>query len=164
MNQDFLRSLFLLSQRYYRHALHETAADLLQFLLRHAPGCAEYHYALGKALHAQLAHDGAIRSYRRALKLGLADMTVYLYIGQCRIFQGHFDEAAEDLRRFLALAQTQPDSSSLSRQVQMADHLLNQLVLPRLACAANPRVSTNPAAAAVQPGGNPGGRPMEMAR
>lgn len=132
MDEGVLDTLYRLSQRYHSHGLYEPAAQLLSFLLRHDPTSANFHFALGKALHAQTRHGWAVISYRRALALGLPAIDVHLYLGQCLIFLARPDQAAVALRQFISLAESQPGSPGLMLQLHRAEQLMEQVVLPRL--------------------------------
>jgi tetratricopeptide (TPR) repeat protein len=129
---DILDTLHRLSQRYHSHGLYQESANLMAFLLRHEPARAEFHFGLGKALHAQGLHDQALHSYRRALKLGLPDIDAHLYMGQCLIFLRRFALAAAALRHFVALARTQVEPSVPASLVARGQQLLQGVVMPQL--------------------------------
>jgi uncharacterized protein HemY len=92
---------------------------------------AGYHFALGKALHGHAQHGLAIQSYGHAVTLGLADIDVHLYLGQCLIHQGRFREAGASLKQFIALARSPAETDPLAVLLQRARHLLDHIVLPR---------------------------------
>lgn len=148
MDEGILDTLYLLSQRYHSHGMYEPAAQMLAFLLRQQPTSAVFHFALGKALHAQSRHDMAVINYRRALALGLPAIDVHLYLAQCLILLLRLDQAAVALRQFVALAQAQPASAGLAGQLHRAEHLLHHVVLPRLRPQAGPRAGPQALAAA----------------
>lgn len=178
IDESILDTLYLLSQRYHSHGLYESASQLLDFLLRHDPMRAAFHFALGKALHGDARHGKAVLSYQRAVKLGLPDTEVHFYLGQCLIYEGRFPDAAVALNQFLGLAQakgqtlSQPDSpiplpgasQAPSPQVERARHLLEQIVMPRLRPASDSR--RDPGAPARLPAGQQAPRqaPMESTR
>jgi tetratricopeptide (TPR) repeat protein len=151
INDDLLGTLYQLSQRYHKHGLYESACKLLEFLLRHDPMHAGFHFALGKALHAHARHGPAVISYHRALKLGLPDIDVHLFLGQCLIFQGRFSDAGAALWQFVGLARVQTASENLEQQVQRARHLLDEVVMPRMSLAANTPRPADPSAASIIP-------------
>lgn len=168
IDENILGTLYQLSQRYHSHGLFESASRLLAFLLRHDPMRASFHFALGKALHGETRHGKAALSYRRAVKLGLPDIEVHLYMGQCLIFEGEFADAAVALNQFLSLAQVRGQPQGLaqfeaptdirSHQTEQARHLLENIVMPRLQPNDNP---------GFQPGARtqaPRHQPLEIAR
>lgn len=128
IDAEILGTLYRLSQRYYSHGLYEDSARLVEFLLRHEPARAGFHFALAKALHAQTQHDKALHSYRRAVRLGLPDIDAHLYMGQCLIFMRQFPLAAAALQHFIAMAQLQGaagvDPALLHRGRQLLDHVV----------------------------------------
>lgn len=162
---DILDTLLRLSLRYYSHGLYEESASLMAFLLRHEPARAGFHFALGKALHAQGHHDQALNSYRRALKLGLPDVDAHLYVGQCLIFLRQFALAAEALRHFVALAHTQGAPSVPAPLLARGQQLLHGVVMPQLATPA--RSASHPKPAAIAPAASPRRKtaePLEITR
>ena len=148
IDADILDTLHRLSLRYYSHGLYEDSARLMEFLLRHVPARAEFHYALGKAMHAQGQHDKALHSYRRALKLGLPDVDAHLYVGQCLIFLRQFALAAAALQHFIALAQAQGATSVPAPLLARGQQLLHGVLMPQLASPAGSASHPKPAASA----------------
>lgn len=132
IDEEIFDGMYRLSQRYHSHGLYGPAVGLLEFLLRHAPLRAGFHFALGKALHGQAAHVKAVLSYRRAITLGLPDVDVHLYLGQCLIFLERFAEAEAALRQFVDLARARSSRGVMGQQEQRARHLLDHIVTPRL--------------------------------
>lgn len=165
IDADILDTLHRLSLRYYSHGLYEDSARLMEFLLRHEPARAGFHFALGKALHAQGQHDQALHSYRRALKLGLPDVDVHLYVGQCLIFLHQLALAASALQHFMGLAQAQGPSSVSAAMLARGRQLLDSVVMPQLAPPARSATQTAPAASppAAAPRRRPT-QPMEITR
>jgi len=165
IDADILDTLHRLSLRYYSHGLYEDSARLMEFLLRHEPARAGFHFALGKAQHAQSHHDQALHSYRRALKLGLPDVDAHLYVGQCLIFLRQFALAAAALQHFIALAQAQGAASVPAPLLARGRQLLHSVVMPQLA---PPEGSASPATPAASPPAAAARRkttePMEISR
>ena len=149
IDADILDTLHRLSLRYYSHGLYEDSARLMEFLLRHEPARAGFHFALAKAQHAQSHHDLALHSYRRALRLGLPDVDAHLYVGQCLIFLRQFSLAAAALQHFIALAQAQGPSSVPAPLLARGRQLLHAVVMPQLEPPA--RSATHPSSAASPP-------------
>jgi tetratricopeptide (TPR) repeat protein len=165
IDADILDTLHRLSLRYYSHGLYEDSARLMAFLLRHEPARPGFHFALGKALHAQGQHDQALHSYRRALKLGLPDVDAHLYVGQCLIFLRQFALAADALRHFVALAQAQGAASVPAPLLARGQQLLYGVLMPQLATPAGSASHTKPVANA--PAASPRRKtaePMEITR
>jgi len=165
IDADILDTLHRLSLRYYSHGLYEDSARLMEFLLRHEPARAGFHFALGKAQHAQSQHDQALHSYRRALKLGLPDVDAHLYVGQCLIFLRQFALAEAALQHFMALAQAQGPSSVPAPLLARGRQLIHSVVLPQLAPPAQSASKTAPTAP--PPGAAPRRQPtdpMEITR
>jgi tetratricopeptide (TPR) repeat protein len=129
---EIRETLYQLSQRYHSHGLFDQTVRLLEFLLRHDPLRAAYHFALGKALHGQAQHALAIQSYGHAMTLGLPNIDVHLYLGQCLIHQGRFREADASLRQFITLARSPAETDTLAVLLQKARHLLEHVVSPRI--------------------------------
>ena len=146
IDDDIIEKLYQLSQRYHGNGLYEPAIRLLEFLIRHDPVRAGFHFALGKAFHGRSQHREAVQSYRRALKLGLPEIDVHLYLGQCLIFSGRFVEAGTALRQFIGLAEAQAGQETLAQQVQGAHQLLDHIVMPRLQAAGGTRPPSGAAA------------------
>lgn len=104
LDKSSMQDLFALAVRLYTHQMYAPSARIMQFLLRHDPAKPHFHRALGKALHAQGQYDQALQSYARAAKLGMPDVDVHFYIGQCLIFLKRYDLADQALDRCIALA------------------------------------------------------------
>jgi len=120
-----------MATRYYSHGMYADSVLLLEFLLRHMPTNAELYYELGKGKHAQADHAAALAGYQRAVLLGLPDLEVYLYMGQCLIFLRKLPQAASALRNFIALANADEHYRS-SPLLARGQHLLQDLVLPQI--------------------------------
>lgn len=133
-----MHDLFTLAVRLYTHQMYEQSARVMQFLLRHEPTRPHFHRALGKALHAQGRHDQALQAYARAVKLGMPDADVHLYIGQCLIFLRRYDLAGQALERCIALARSGPQAGGAL--MQRAKTLLDrvQIMVSRSARSVNP--------------------------
>jgi Tfp pilus assembly protein PilF len=101
---DTLQAMAQLAARYYRNGMPAQAAQVYAFLVRHDPTQARHYLSLGKAEHAQGLHEQALQSYSRAVRLGLADADVHLYIGQCLILLGRMAQAEQALQACLRLA------------------------------------------------------------
>lgn len=131
MDAHVLQGIRRLAARYYSHGMYFDSACLLEYLLRHQPDRAELHFEYGKAMHAQSRHLEALKSYKRSVVLGLAELEVRLYMGQCCIFLHRHRQAAEELRLFLSLGRSENSKRSMHLLVR-ATHLLNDLVIPHL--------------------------------
>ena len=170
IDADIVDTLHRLSLRYYSHGLYEDSARLMEFLLRHEPARAGFHYALAKALHAQARHDKALHSYRRAVRLGLPDLDAHLYMGQCLIFLRQFPLAALALQHFIGLAQAQAQARDRApvdaALFQRARHLLERVVLPHLPAAGPTAAAPNsrPASAPATPARRQAHDPLEISR
>lgn len=112
LDDEMLKLMQALAARYYRHGMLAQAAQLYAFLIRHEPTVAQHYLALGKAEHAQGWHEQALQSYSRAVRLGLADANVHLYIGQCLIFLGRLPLAEQALLACLRLSASAPMAGS----------------------------------------------------
>jgi len=143
---DILDTLHGLALRYYSHGLYEDSAHLLEFLLRHEPARAGFHFALAKAQQAQSRHDRALHSYRRAVRLGLPDIDAHLYIGQCLIFLRQFSLAGSALQHFISLTQIQGQSSVPATLLLRGRQLLERVVLPQLGSPAGGAATACPTA------------------
>lgn len=146
IDADILDSLHRMSLRYYSHGLYEDSARLMEFLLRHEPARAGFHFALAKAQHAQGQHGQALHSYRRALRLGLPDVDAHLYVGQCLIFLRQFALASAALQHFITLAQAQGPSSVPAPLLARGRQLLYSVVTPQLGPPARIVSHTTPVA------------------
>ncbi|MEK9823395.1 MAG: hypothetical protein VW831_06755 [Gammaproteobacteria bacterium] len=126
-----LQTMQRMATRYYRHGMYADSESLLAFLLRHQSSHPEIYFDMGKAKHAQARYAEALTNYRRAITLGLPDLEVYLYMGQCCIFLDLYAQADSALRQFLSLGRADPSSQSIPLLVR-AQNLLDDLVTPRL--------------------------------
>lgn len=131
IDESVLRGMQQMAIRYYRHGMFADSESLLAFVIRHRSSCPEVYFDMGKAKHAQARYGGALLSYRRAIALGLTDLKVFLYIGQCCIFLNLYTQADSALRHFLSLGRTDPSFQSNSMLVR-AQSLLDDLVTPHL--------------------------------
>jgi tetratricopeptide (TPR) repeat protein len=131
LSDEVLHAVQRMATRYYSHGMYSDSICLLEFLLRHRSSRADIYYSLGKAKHAQSEYAEAITNYKRAVLLGLPDIEVHLYMGQCFIFMRKLPQAESVLRQFIALGQIDK-CHRLSPLIERGQHLLNDLVLPQI--------------------------------
>lgn len=131
ISAEVLDAMQRMAIRYYSHGMYSDSVCLLEFLLRHRSNRADTYFSLGKAKHAQTEYADAITNYKRSVLLGLSDIEVHLYIGQCFIFLRRLAQAAAALRDFLTLANADRSYRN-SPLLASGQHLLTDLVLPQL--------------------------------